>query len=400
MDLDFSGFPRAKVGRPPTVLGRTAQKDHLVIAQTYRRFRERHNNFDDDVSVDLFRGLCAYLFTLVRWGWEIKDDDFDGFICHYPIFAKLPGHMVATETSSYHHWFKIHGIQSQARTDVAVLDSNVLETILQENPYTFALAEASLNAILEAQKSTSTRAVSLPSVPQQGQKISTSSQTQLPPTYWQKTSTSPQTQLPPSHLVGSSIGATQFQHLGPLHPEKQWHSEKALRDFLGLRDRQELLAWLRQDWVLGVYDEYCAIELDGRRFQEQSLLENGRSIPPSAKRSSAKFLINASVLALQSGSTKYTREEVDMSNWTGDDHDIRFIVRLVQIGKYPGRWWENCCHAEHLPRLCSIGYNLLSWLRYVHRLSTAKSQSSRVQRAVAAQWHWQLSQARTSRNLP
>jgi hypothetical protein len=357
-----------------------------VTAQTYRRFRERNSNFEDDVPVDLFRGLCAYLLALIHWGWDIEGEDFDDFIYCYPAFEELPGRTSTTEEVSYHQWFMIHGRQPQPRTDVTTLDSQVLEAIRQENPYTFALAEASLNAIVKARNARSTRTDMRGAVTQPAgcPKVQT-------------TSITSQRQHTANHFINGSVSATQFQHLEPLQPEKQWHSEKELRDRLGVRDRQELMAWMRQDWVLEVYDEYCMVELDRRRCKEQSFLDNGQTVPPGAKRSTARFLINASAIALQSGSTKYTREEVDKSNWTGDDHDIRFIARLVQIGRHPGHWWENFCHDGHIPELCTVGYRLLSWLRSVHRLSTARSQSSQVQRAVASQCHSQLSQVRASR---
>lgn len=44
------------------------------------------------------------------------------------------------------------------------------------------------------------------------------------------------------------IGATQFDDLcSELEPDRPWHSEKELRDVLGTSNKQELLAWLRQD---------------------------------------------------------------------------------------------------------------------------------------------------------
>lgn len=121
-----------------------------------------------------------------------------------------------------------------------------------------------------------------------------------------------------------------------------------------------------------MYNEYCVAELDKKRFEEQSLRNAGQTIPPRTKRSTAKFLVNISLIALHSTNSRHARDMVDKSNWTADGHDIRFIVRLVQAGRYPGRWWEHRRHPRFTAELCSIVYRLMCCLRFIHRLSTAQ----------------------------
>ncbi|KAF8860616.1 hypothetical protein BDZ45DRAFT_741281 [Acephala macrosclerotiorum] len=134
----------------------------------------------------------------------------------------------------------------------------------------------------------------------------------------------------------TSTRAAQFQDLRALAPEQQWHSEKELRDSLGVRNKEELLAWLK----------------------EQMYLDNGCDIPPGRKRSSAKFLINSSALTLNSRNPRYTYG-------------------------YAGRWWENWCEAEHTGMLCCTAYKVLCWLRHIHRLSSGSSPTNQLRRATA-----------------
>jgi hypothetical protein len=154
---------------------------------------------------------------------------------------------------------------------------------------------------------------------------------------------------------------------------------------------------LSQDWVLDVCDGYCAAQLDTKRLHEQRSLDNGTSVAPGRRRSSARFLINTSVQALHNKTARYTQDVVNTSNWTTDDHDVRFIVRLVQQGRCAGRWWENWCEAKHTGKLCCTAYQVLCWLRHIHGVSSGSSSNSRIQRVLANHWHALLTDARAKR---
>ena len=151
---------------------------------------------------------------------------------------------------------------------------------------------------------------------------------------------------------------------------------------------------------MDIYHEYCIVELEPRRAQEERLMHACQRIPPSPKRSSAQFLIQAAMAGLDRKSEKYLKHHVDKSNWTMDDHDIRFIVRLVYEGRCSGRWWENLPDKSLTGDLCTTAYRLLCWLRFTHKVSTASSPSNQQQRAVASEWYRQLTQARRQRLMP
>jgi hypothetical protein len=136
-----------------------------------------------------------------------------------------------------------------------------------------------------------------------------------------------------------SMRSTQFQGLGEYIPECQWHSEKQLRESLGIRNKEELLVWLSQDWVVDICNIYYAVQIDNKCLEEQKYLDNGSDVPPGRKRSSAKFLINSSIIVLRAGygNSRYTQGYANVSNWTVDNFDIKFVVQMVRKGKQAGR---------------------------------------------------------------
>ncbi|EXJ67085.1 uncharacterized protein A1O5_09731 [Cladophialophora psammophila CBS 110553] len=164
-------------------------------------------------------------------------------------------------------------------------------------------------------------------------------------------------------------------------------SEKTLRQMLHLNSSAELARWLVQDWVLDVYVEYDAAVLQpvSERFDDR-----GREI----RRSWSKYTINNAMEALRRVSPRYLPREVDKSGWNLDDHDIRFIVRLVAAGRAPGRWWESQTLDSDLPDLCATAYRLAGWLRSVHRQTTALAdQGHQMHRARCFWWMEHLRRA-------
>jgi hypothetical protein len=93
--------------------------------------------------------------------------------------------------------------------------------------------------------------------------------------------------------------------------------------------------------VIDVYAEYCVAELNTSWKTEEVIRSAGSNKQLRAQRSSAKFLINSAISAIQSKHARYLEEQDNKSNWTADDYDIRFIVQVVKGGRYRGHWWEN-----------------------------------------------------------
>jgi hypothetical protein len=87
-----------------------------------------------------------------------------------------------------------------------------------------------------------------------------------------------------------------------------------------------------------VYDEYYVSKLDIRRRDEETLFREGQSVPPTRKRLSSTFLINTAVSALHCLRSRYSQYPVEKTNWMPEDHDIRFLTRIIQEGRRSGRW--------------------------------------------------------------
>ena len=259
-----------------------------------------------------------------------------------------------------------------------ILTKESLNDITKEKPYTFALAKQSMRII--ARKRHRDR-----DVHDIREQDSGSSQIKR------------QRQGP---STVESTKSAQFHGLGEYMPERQWHSEKQLRESLGVRNKEELLAWLSQDWVIDICNTYCAAQIDNKRLEEQKHLDNGSSIPPGRKRTSAKFLINSSIMALKAGdgNSRYTQGHANMSSWTVDDFDIKFVVHLVYEGRQAGRWWEDRSDAD-IAKLCCTAYKILCWLRYIHKLSSGSSSSNVLQRKTANHWCVLINKARSERRL-
>ncbi|KAL2405720.1 hypothetical protein ABEF95_001152 [Exophiala dermatitidis] len=123
-------------------------------------------------------------------------------------------------------------------------------------------------------------------------------------------------------------------HTEPVGRDTVWkhqaYSEATLLMVLDVPDREALERWVAQPWVVRVYDEYARAVLDNPTRQ---LDEQGCEI----RRSWPQYTINNALEALRSRAPRYLAPPSDKGSWTVDDHDIRFIVQLVESSRQPGR---------------------------------------------------------------
>ncbi len=164
------------------------------------------------------------------------------------------------------------------------------------------------------------------------------------------------------------------------------NSEEALRKLFRLRDRNEMAAWLTQVWVADIYIEYYNVAIDHWRRAMEAVEAAGGEIPPQERRSSQKFLVHRAADALRSRSPRYVSTPVAKAYWTKDDHDIRFIVRIVDEGRASGRCWERYTSGDHTEYLCAVAYRLMCWLRAMHKITVATSGMSRWHKANCDRW--------------
>ena len=106
-----------------------------------------------------FVGLCAYLCTILTWGYSIHVNQLDAFILRYPEYeAVYPQFQVEFEKKktdgipSYHYWFHTDSTTNPAMTQGVILWESRLRNIGRENPFSFMCAELNLNFIAEKAK--------------------------------------------------------------------------------------------------------------------------------------------------------------------------------------------------------------------------------------------------------
>ena len=179
-----------------------------------------------------------------------------------------------------------------------------------------------------------------------------------------------------------------------------YHSEEALRKQLQLRDRDELAAWLSQDWVADVYIEYYDVAIHQWRTAMEAIEAAGGDIPLREKRLLKKFLVRRAADALRSRSQRYVPISVAKAYWTKDDHDIRFIVQIVDKGRASERCWERYTRGNDTEYLCAVVFRLMFWLRAMHKISVATSGMSRWNNANCKRWFNVLRHIRECRAGP
>ncbi|KIW14406.1 hypothetical protein PV08_07188 [Exophiala spinifera] len=118
-------------------------------------------------SKDQMVGLCAYLDTILKWGYRIDATDYDDFILRYPEYTTTVSEFAATSDQtalvpvpSYHKWFQ--GVVSEHKDITAtsfnaaqlsievhpVLSQTKLRHVAEENPYAFLLVRFALESML------------------------------------------------------------------------------------------------------------------------------------------------------------------------------------------------------------------------------------------------------------
>ena len=179
--------------------------------------------------------------------------------------------------------------------------------------------------------------------------------------------------------------------------EKPNNSDEALVKVLGLHDKDELAVWLSQDWVVDAYEEYYHVAIHEWRVTMEGFQARGEPIPNPDRRSKQKFIVDKSAAALRSRNPTYTTVVARKHHWAAHDHDIRFVVRIVDEGRAPGRCWEGYGRDEHISPLCHTAYRLMCWLRAMARIVNAANGMGRWRAVKATTWFHFLCRIRCQR---
>jgi hypothetical protein len=124
----------------------------------------------------------------------------------------------------------------------------------------------------------------------------------------------------------------------------------------------------------------------------------GGQTPDPERRSTENFLVSRSASALRSRNSRYTDLDVSKTYWTKDDHDNRFIVRLIVAGRALGRCWDRYTHGQHTEYLCKTAYRLMCWFRVMARIVNANNGMGRWRKAQAEKWYEFLCDIRRQRS--
>lgn len=134
--------------QPPGPLKKSKRSSEVLLGRKtgdiYRRFQSIHKA---EFSQATFLGICAYLYTLVRWEYLIPTAAFDEFLCSHSTFVDDLDVIVTQRDCipAYHHWFTEHRLHHSRPG--GILDGDLLCDIATEHPYTFAYTEASMELI-------------------------------------------------------------------------------------------------------------------------------------------------------------------------------------------------------------------------------------------------------------
>lgn len=113
-----------------------------VSLEIFHMFRSLHNV---QMSFVQFTAMCAYLFTIRRWGADLASSQFDLWITQYETFLAL-----GIDSLSYPHWFLTCVDSNMTLGVTAPLLTEVdLEQIKTEQRYTFSMVRKCLERIVD-----------------------------------------------------------------------------------------------------------------------------------------------------------------------------------------------------------------------------------------------------------
>jgi len=162
---------------------------------------------------------------------------------------------------------------------------------------------------------------------------------------------------------------------------------KTICQKLDVADMEEFKEWLAQPWVVDAYIELASVSLDSRRVDQAAVLAAGETLDSAdTGRAPHRWKVDRAVSALKATHSLYTGHHADKTRWTEDDHEVRFITRLVMAGRAEGRCWQTLQQHEHLEMLCFKAVWLASWLRWVHRFSLGAGRDMERVRRRKAEW--------------
>lgn len=149
-DATTASYHTASSSPPTPKRQRRVRKTYSFTEAVFEQFSLlRRVNY----SLEQFTSICAYLYTVLRTGYRIQEQELDLFICNHQLYIDLvskPTFLLehATPNSrglAYFRWFTEH--KTPLPHQPMILTAKRLQAIWHEQPLTFLYCDYSLAAI-------------------------------------------------------------------------------------------------------------------------------------------------------------------------------------------------------------------------------------------------------------
>ncbi|ETI22877.1 hypothetical protein G647_06955, partial [Cladophialophora carrionii CBS 160.54] len=117
-------------------------KEETPADRALRRIQTRFKKETRDMTKGLFVGLCAVLYTLLRWGYQMKELEMERFIALYPTYERETRHQA--NAVPYHLWVRPRLPTIYKKP---VLKEQNLREIWRDHHYHFLLVELGLENV-------------------------------------------------------------------------------------------------------------------------------------------------------------------------------------------------------------------------------------------------------------
>lgn len=165
---------------------------------------------------------------------------------------------------------------------------------------------------------------------------------------------------------------------------------------LGLQKEQDLPTWLSRGWVVEACDEYVKAYLETKLHQDRALLavtDGGAKLAAASGRTSHEWKVRRARRDLQEAKGEYLDDAADKSGWSEDQHDLRFMIRIVRDALLHDESWAALGRHDTLP-LCCRALLLMRWMRYLYQVSAGSSKEAERERHKKKGWLIFLDDAR------
>lgn len=169
---------------------------------------------------------------------------------------------------------------------------------------------------------------------------------------------------------------------------------------IGVSNADEFRELLRQDWIQRAYKEYSVACLTPSHDRDEAAIASNEPARRSNKTKSPHVWKLARVAdAIKNMNPRYLGLSGmrDKTLWTEDDHDIQFMVTVVQGAMSSSNVWTRNHHEEQsIEAFCRKSLWLALWLRWLYKPGSGSSKEAQRLKNVKTEWMSILNSTTTS----